>query len=279
VTLPDTGTFAGAGGVEIHWQAWTPESPRAVVLLAHGYGEHVGRYGHVVEHFVERDFAVVGLDHRGHGRSRGQRGHCRDFRELTADLKTLADVAGSRWPGLPQVLLGHSMGGLIGVLFLAEHPDTVVAAAVTAPALRVPPQAPAWVMRAVAGVGRVLSRIPLRSNVDESALSHDPAVGAAYVADPLVHRRATTGFFRAFGVAQTRAFADSYLLRTPLLVLQGDADRVVVPAGAPELDALLTRPHELVMLAGYYHEILNEPPPERARALAAIDAWYARWLG
>jgi alpha-beta hydrolase superfamily lysophospholipase len=176
------------------------------------------------------------------------------------------------------VLLGHSLGGIIGVLFLAEHPDTVVAAAITAPALRVPPQAPAFVMRAVAGIARVVPRIPLRTNVDESALSHDPAVGRAYVADPLVHRRATTGFFRAFGAAQTRAFAEAHLVRTPLLVLQGDADRVAVPAGAGELDALLTRPHELVMLAGYYHEILNEPPPERARALAAIDAWFARWL-
>jgi len=78
---------------------------------------------------------------------------------------------------------------------------------------------------------------------------------------------------------RTRAFADAQLVRTPLLVLQGDADRVVVPAGAGELDARLTCPHELVMLPGYYHEILNEPPPERARALAVIDAWFARWLG
>ena len=279
MTAPDDGSFAGAGGVPIRWQAWTPVTPRAVVLLAHGYGEHVGRYGHVVEHFVERGFAVVGLDHRGHGRSGGPRGHCRDFREMTGDLRTLADVASERWPGLRRVLLGHSMGGLISVLFLAEHPDTVVAAAVTAPALRVPPAAPAWVMRAVAAVGRVVPRLPLHTSVDEHALSHDPTVGPAYVADPLVHRRATAGFFRAFGAAGARAFADAHLVRTPLLVLQGDADRVVVPAGAGELAARLACPHELVMLAGYYHEILNEPEPERVRALAAIDAWFARWLG
>jgi lysophospholipase len=279
VIAPDDGSFAGVGGVPIRWQSWTPESPRAILLLAHGYGEHVGRYGHVVEHFVERGFAVVGLDHRGHGRSGGTRGHCRDFREMTGDLRTLADVAGGRWPGLRSVLLGHSMGGLISVLFLAEHPDTVVAAAVTAPALRVPAAAPSWVMRAVAGVGRVFPRLPLKTSVDEHALSHDPAVGPAYLADPLVHRHATAGFFRAFGAAGTRAFADAHLVRTPLLVLQGDADRVVVPAGAGELDARLGCPHELVMLPGYYHEILNEPPPERACALGAIDSWFARWLG
>jgi lysophospholipase len=278
VIAPDDGSFAGVGGVPIRWQAWTPETPRAVVLVSHGYGEHIGRYLHVVAHFVERGFAVVGLDHRGHGCSGGMRGHCRDFREMTGDLRTLADVASERWPGLRRVLLGHSMGGLIGVLFLAEHPDTVVAAAVTAPALRVPPAAPSWVMRAVAAVGRIVPKLPLRTNVDETALSHDPAVGPAYAADPLVHRRATAGFFRAFGAAGTRAFADAHLVRTPLLVLQGDADRVVVPAGAGDLDARLACPHELLMLPGYYHEILNEPPPERARALAAIDAWFARWL-
>jgi alpha-beta hydrolase superfamily lysophospholipase len=119
-------TFAGVGGVPIHWRRWDPPtSPRGAVLLAHGYAEHLGRYAHVAEHLLARGLAVAGVDHRGHGRSGGPRGHCLSMEEMVADLRTLADHAERSWPGVPRVLLGHSMGGLIGFLYLLRHPYTV----------------------------------------------------------------------------------------------------------------------------------------------------------
>jgi alpha-beta hydrolase superfamily lysophospholipase len=274
------GTFSGVGGVPIYYQRTAPPAatPRGVVLIAHGYAEHLGRYGDLVAHLTARGLATAALDHRGHGRSGGARGHCRSFHEVVTDLRTLADQAGGWWPGVPRILFGHSMGGLIAILYLLCHPDTVGAGAVSAPALRLPesgPRALRWIANVL---GRVAPRLPIRTSLDESALARDPAVGRAYVADPLVHRRATLGFVRALTAAQGIVRLEAPRLRVPLLLLQGDADRIVDPAGAREFAARLTCPHELVMLPGYYHELLNEPIPERAKVLALLDGWCDRWL-
>src|SRR5262249_55920772 len=124
-----------------------------------------------------------------------------------------------------------------------------------------------------------LPRVPLTTALDADALARDPAVGAAYVADPLVHRRATLGFVRAAMRAQAAALAEASSLTVPLLLLQGGADRLVLPSGARAIEARLRCEHEVVVLPGYYHELLNEPPAERAQVVARLDAWFDRWFG
>jgi len=273
------GTFAGAGGVPIYYQRAAPAgSPRGVVLIAHGYAEHLGRYGELVAHLTGRGLATAAVDHRGHGRSGGPRGHCRSFGEFVADLRTLADMTEGWWPGVPRLLFGHSMGGLIAFLYLLRHPETVRAGALSAPAFRVPDAAPRALQMVALLLGRVAPGVGLRSNLDERLLSRDPAVGAAYVADPLVHRRASAGFYRAVLAAQAVVRAEADRLQVALLILQGDADRIVDPSAATEVAARLTGPHELVVLPGYYHELLNEPISDRAKVLELLDAWCDRWL-
>jgi alpha-beta hydrolase superfamily lysophospholipase len=273
------GTFAGVGGVRIGWRKIEPDAaPRGVVVVSHGYAEYCGRYQPFAEHLASRGLAAVGLDHRGHGTSGGPRGHCRGFDEFVADLRTLVDLASGWWPQAPRVLFGHSMGGLIAFLYLLRHGDTVRAGALTGPAFVVPPQGPRWQVVLVEWLARIVPRLAFTTAVDPDALARDPEVGRVYMADPLVHHRATAAFARAFGRAQRDALAGAPSLRVPLLILQGDADRVVDPSGAKAIDARLTNEHELVMLPGYYHELLNEPAQERARVLALLDRWLDRWL-
>lgn len=273
------GAFEGARGHRIAWRRLEPDgTPRGVVVVSHGYAEHCGRYLPFAEHLASRGIAAVGLDHRGHGTSAGPRGHCDDFDDFVADLRRLVGLADGWWPGVPRALFGHSMGGLIAFLYLLRHPDTVRAGALSCPAFAVPPHAPRWQLVLATFLGRVAPRIGFTSNLDPDALARDPAVGRAYAADPLVHRRATAGFVRAITRAQARALAQAASLAVPLLVLQAEADRLVSPAGAAAVAARLRSPHELVMLPGYYHELLNEPPAERARVLARLDAWFDRWL-
>ncbi len=278
--LTAEGTFAGTGGVPIHWERSAPPAgpPRGVVLLAHGYAEHVGRYREFMAHLAGRGLAVAAIDHRGHGRSGGPRGHCRDFGEFIADLRTLADLAEEWWPGVPRLLFGHSMGGLLAFLYLLRHPDTVRAGALSGPAFKVADSAPRILQSVALLLARVAPGVTFRSNLDPGALSRDPAVGAAYLADPLVHRAASAGFVRAIRAAQAAAMEGAPRLAVPLLILHGDADRLVLPAGSAEIAARLSCPHQLVLLPGFYHELLNEPPAERARVLEALDRWFDRWL-
>jgi len=274
------GAFDGVGGVRIAWRRLEPDAkPRGVVVVSHGYAEYGGRYLPFAHHLAARGLAAVGIDHRGHGTSGGPRGHCLAFDEFVTDLRTLVDLAAGWWPELPRVLFGHSMGGLIAFLYLLRHGDTVRAGALSGPAFVVPAQGPAWQLALFTLLARIAPRLGITTAVDADALSRDPEVGRAYLADPLVHHRATAAFARGFGIAQAEALAGAPSLRVPLLILQGDADRVVDPVGAKAIDARLTGVHELVMLPGYYHELLNEPTPAAARVLELLDAWFDRWLG
>lgn len=275
-------TFTGVGGVTIEARRAAPKdgSPRGVILISHGYGEHQGRYKHVMQRFVERGLAVASIDHRGHGRSGGPRGHCLDFEEYVADLRTLAEQAATWWPERRRILFGHSLGGLIGFLYLIRHSDTVVAAALSAPAFRLPPQPPAGLTARLGRLaGRIVPRMSIKTKINASALARDPAVAGAYRNDPLVHGTATTGFFRAFVAAQRRAYDSAPDVHVPVLIMQGDADTIVDPVGATNIAARLRGPHELIRLPGYYHELVNEPEPDRSAVFARLDTWFSRWLG
>ena len=128
----------------------------------------------------------------------------------------------------------------------------------------------------------VESHLPAGSDIGvESAAFVPPGLdqtNAAYLADPLVHRAASAGFVRAIRAAQAAAMEGAPRLAVPLLILHGDADRLVLPAGSAEIAARLSCPHQLVLLPGFYHELLNEPASERARVLEVLDRWFDRWL-
>ena len=102
------------------WQSWRPESPKAIVLIAHGLAEHSGRYPHVAEALTQAGYAVFAVDHAGHGQSPGKRGGVYDFNILIEGMLELDRHARVALPGLPVTLLGHSMGGLIAALTAKE---------------------------------------------------------------------------------------------------------------------------------------------------------------
>ena len=116
--------FTGVGGGSRAARTWSGQvPPRHVVLIAHGYGEHLGRYAHVVAALTAGGYAVAGLDHRGHGQSAGRRADVVRFDDYVADLDVLARHARATVapPGAKLFLLGHSMGGLIATRYAQKH--------------------------------------------------------------------------------------------------------------------------------------------------------------
>ncbi|WP_226344325.1 alpha/beta hydrolase [Agilicoccus flavus] len=262
----DTFSLPGhRGGITAY--AWAPDDEgdvRCVVLLAHGYGEHLGRYGWVVEQLVAHGAAVYGPDHAGHGRSEGERVLIEDIEGVVDDLDLVADRAVADHPGLPVVLLGHSMGGLIGARYTQRHGDRLTATVLSAPVLG------RW-EAAASLLGA--AEIP-QDPIDPATLSRDPEVGRAYVEDPLVWHG---GFKRPTIQALTTALAavrDAGAVDVPILWLHGQDDPLVPIEGSRQgWPGLAGSRGSSTTYPGARHEILNETNREEVLAdvLAFVD--------
>ena len=268
-------------GARLHLQEWPAGTapPRGRVLVVHGLGEHIGRYAPVAEFLNARGWAVAGYDQRGHGQSAGARGAIPEAFSLAADLAQVIDAV--RLPGLPLVLLGHSMGGLLAARFVAEELEAQPAAwqrpvdalMLSSPALD--PGMSAFQKGLLALLGGLAPNLAVGNGLRPAWLSRDPAVVADYIADPLNHDRVTPRLVRFIVDGGALAVSKAPQWRTPTLLLWAGADRCVAPRGSAAFAAAALREtveaHEFPPL---FHEIFNEP--ERAEVLARLADWLDR---
>ena len=170
------GTFEGTQG-RIFFRVWDNPAATHLVVIAHGYGEHVGRYEWVADTLVAHGASVYAPDHMGHGRSDGDRVIVSSYEDVDTDLHMLVQQARGAYPGLPLVLIGHSMGGMIGARYAQRHQGDLAALVLSGPVLG------SWHS---ATDQLDLPQIP-DEPLDVSMLSRDPQIGEVYAADPLVH--------------------------------------------------------------------------------------------
>jgi alpha-beta hydrolase superfamily lysophospholipase len=270
--------FDGVGGVRIVYDVWTPViPPRAVVVLAHGLGEHARRYDHVAQRFGEAGLVTYALDHRGHGRSGGKRVLVRDIAEYTADFDTLVGIAAREHPGLKCVVLGHSMGGGIVFAYGVERPDNYDLMVLSGPAVAAQDLVHPLVAFAAKGLGVLMPGLPVQE-LDTNAISRDPEVVEAYNTDPLVyHGRVPAGLGRALLQVGETMPQRAPALTAPLLVVHGSDDRLIPVAGSRRLvECVGSTDVELKVYPGLYHEVFNEP--ERNQVLDDAVSWITKRL-
>jgi len=246
--------------------------PRALVLIVHGLGEHSARYEHIAQRLTGWDFAVRAFDLGGHGRSSGAPGSMADDNRLLDDLATVIDRSRADMaPETPLVLLGHSLGGLIAARFVSLHLRAVDALVLSSPALDAGLNA--FQKFLIATLPAIAPNLRVGNGLDATYLSHDPAVVAAYRADPLVHDRicARLARFIAEAGVQTRALAAQWTV--PTLLMYAGQDRLVNPAGSRDFAA--KAPAAVVTSHCFddlYHEIFNEA------ASTPVFALLQQWL-
>jgi acylglycerol lipase len=272
------GFLQGARNAKIYYQAWLPEAEcKAVLLVVHGLAEHSGRYMNVVNHFVPLGYAVYGIDHLGHGKSEGTRVYVERFTDYTDTLKIYFDMIRTWRPDKPIVLVGHSLGGLIGVLYLLEHQDELAGAVLSGPLVKMAGD----ISPLVVFMGKLLSVLMPKAGLTAliaEGISRDPAVVQAYVNDPLVYTGKITARLAGELVAATHCItAESAKITLPLLIVQGSEDKLVDPAGAKILyDTVRSTDKTLKIYEGFHHEVFNEP--ERAQVLGDVEAWLTAHL-
>jgi len=272
-----TGSFTGSGDLELFYQRWRPGGEaRATLVIVHGFGEHSGRYGYLVERLLAQGCVLYAFDLRGHGQSPGPRGHINSWAQFREDLRRFLRLVEAMETPAPLYLMGHSLGGLIVLECALRGLLGLRGIIASAPALARPP-VPTPLLVAATIMSRIWPTLSFQVPLDPSKLSRDPEVVKGYRQDPLVHRRAAARFgaemqaVRAWSMAHAREFP------FPLLMLQGGADSLA-PAEASRTfyGRVLSRDKELRVYRNGYHELHNDI--HREQVLEDLWAWVEQHL-
>lgn len=273
----NTGTFIGKGGTEIFFQNWCVDKPRGILVIAHGIGEHSGRYDNIISELKGGNVSIYALDHRGHGRSSGKRGHVDSFMDYVYDLKLFIDLIREENNAIPLILLGHSMGGVIACKYALEYSEDIngliLSSAGVIPAVHVPA-----IKKKLSGISsKYTPSMPFSTGLDTSCLSHDAAVIDAYENDRLVHDKVTARWFTEFMKAGDECINRSLEIRMPLLVFSGKDDKIVDYRGSEALfNNASSLSKELHVFEGLYHETMNET--ENKKVLQTVSRWILRTI-
>lgn len=294
------GVLTGHSQTSLAYVRWEHPSPKGRVVLSHGYGEHGERYRHTAKWLHDLGWSVSAMDYRGFGRSGGKRGDANGIRAFVEDLALFLrherhhDIdraqAGPRFvdgvpmpplPICPQILLGHSFGGLVAILTLLWHADTIEGLILTSPAIALRPLSSLMVVfqRCMQFVAphKVLD-LPN----DKHLVCSDPVLLRRYWDDPLCHRFISAAFAQALAEGRREILPLGHELDRPILLLEAGEDTVADPDGSGELWTRV-RPEllERHRMAGFKHEILHDL--RRSEAHAIIEVWLDRmlsqWLG
>ncbi len=267
------GHFTGARDASIFYQYWKPDTDaRAVILIAHGAAEHSGRYQRFAQHFVGLGYAVAALDHYGHGHSDGERCCIKAFTDYTDSLEIFRQQVERDFAGLPVVLLGHSLGGLISTSFLLQKQDAFVGCILSGPAIKTELQPPFLQILLIKFFSLVAPNMGVLQ-LDASGVSRDPAEVEKYLNDPLnfsgkLSARLVAELFATMDTVQARA-AEIFV---PMLILHGEADSMAAAEGSRFLhEHISSTDKTLKIYPGLYHEIFNEP--ERLEVFADVERW------
>jgi alpha-beta hydrolase superfamily lysophospholipase len=268
----EEGRFRDHQGIEIYYQAWIPDKPKAMLTLLHGIGEHSGRYTYLADYMTRRGFGVWACDLRGHGKSAGKRGHINRFDDYLDEIGLLIQMAMNRNPAKKVFLLGHSLGGLIAPEYAVRNASQLTGLILSAPALRDKVEVPP----AKAFLAKILSTLAptysTTTGLNPNLLSRDPEVVRKYVEDPLVHAVATARFFTEFRRAQDETMRLADKITLPCLVLQAGVDGIVDASATSRFyERLGSLDKTLKIYDGFYHEVLNEP--DKQRVMNDAEVW------
>ena len=270
-----TEEYNSQDGLNIFFRRYKADPEKAVMIIAHGLGEHSGRYVNLFERLVPKGITIYAPDFRGHGKSDGNRGHVLSFGEYLEDLHPIVETAlKEKKPGMKCFLLGHSMGGLIAINYAIRRQETIDGLIISSPSLGVAVKVPA--IKAV--LGKIMSSIwpelSLSNELDASKISHDDKVVAAYKNDPLVHNRVSARWFTEFLSAMENANKGIHNIKVPVLMqIAGDDHLVNAGASKSFFERLSVKDKTIHVYDGLYHEGYNERENDRKVVIGDLEAW------
>lgn len=256
---------------QFHGIHWLPQKFDKVMIIVHGIGEHIGRYDQVAAFFMQQGYAVIGIDHYGHGKTDGHKGASRGFEFMFDYLKAFLRHVKTQF-SKPVIMFGHSMGGGVLTGFLLKRQPEILAAVISAPALIIGTRPGPLLKGALKVITAIAPNFRISQGLDINKVSHDPLAIEKFENDPLRHDKIS--FRLANDMIQNGAWclehADQLKVRS--LLMHGSADEFTAVEGsrlfAKRAPANLLTYKEWDNL---YHEMHNEP--ESAEVLQYVADW------
>lgn len=248
------------------------ESPKAVVMLIHGLGEHCQRYNNLADHLNANGYVLSSMDLPNHGNSEGQKGHVDSFTLFQDAAVGLHARIKSEYPDTPIFLLGHSMGGLISTRFLMDHQEKFKGALLSGAAIESPQAPPAWQVSLISLIAKILPKSGMLE-LDGNLVSRDSKVVAEYFSDPLINdQKLSAKLLVEFFNTMDEVKQGANVIKLPMMIMHGTDDRLTAPSGSQWLfDSIASTDKTLKLYDGLFHEIFNEP--EAPSIYAEVVAW------
>ena len=265
-----------SGGLELFYRSWRPdETPRGVVAIVPGFNSHSGYYSWVAQRFVDQGIAAYAIDLRGRGESQGERFYVQEFGDYVNDVHEFVTTVRALEPGVPIFVLGHSAGGVVATLYVAEHQEHLAGLICESFAFKIP--APDFALAILKGAAHLAPHLHVLT-LKNSDFSRDPAAVQAMDADALIAHESQpletlAAMVRADEVLE-RSFPDITL---PVFILHGTEDHATSPRGSQQFfDQAGSIDKTLRFYEGGYHDLLNDTI--RDEVAADITIWLNRQL-
>ena len=253
-----TSVFRNKKGLNVFYRNWkTDDSPKAVILLVHGFNSHSGYYHNFAMQLNEINFEVYAIDLVGRGQSDGERYYIRNYTNVLADIDQLFNIAKTDNPTQPVFLYGHSAGGVFASVYAVQRQDKLKGLIAASFAFQIP--APGFALAIIKLLGYITphTRLVKLNNED---FSRDKSVVEAMNNDPLLANEKQPA-----RTMQQLILAAGYLtkrmsgIKIPLLILHGTADKATQPAGSQYfMEHASSTDKKLKLYEGHYHDLLND---------------------
>lgn len=271
-------TWKSSDGDSLYSQKWiSGDSPKAIIVIVHGLGEHIGRYHHVADYFIKMNISLYGFDLRGHGKSSGKRGHIASNHIYFSDIDTMINLAKKDFPGIPIFIYGHSLGGNMILNYSLKMKPDIRGVICTSPGLAVGEPVPPVKLFLAKILKSLLPSMTMDNGLDVNNLSHDPEIIQKYKDDPLVHPMISAKLAMDMFANGEWVLENAEDFQLPLLLMAGSEDHIVNLEVIKQFAKKV--PGEYItfeIFEGFFHEIHNEY--EKENVFQIIFSWISSTL-
>lgn len=253
-------------GTKLFYNKEDAQNPKAAIVIVHGLAEHQGRYDYLAEKLHKNDITTYRFDHRGHGKSEGERGYYEDYNDMLKDVNVVVDIAIEENPDKPVFLLGHSMGGFAVSLYGAKYTDKKLKGIITSGGLTHDNNQ----MTKMVEPGQD-PHIEIPNELTDGVCSVKEVV-EDYANDPLNLKKYQLGLLYAVGDGIGWFKENEKDFSYPVLILHGRDDALVNFKDSFDFfENNSSKDCQLKIYKGLYHEILNEYAKDEV--IGDIIAW------